>query len=262
METGDIMDIKIEDILAKTRAQVKRIYEVGKEVPLGEDLTLWLQKLTPAEEKEALEHSYKPRAGILSLLKADPDEPGLLEFKDTLERWGLDTKEAQVNFLITPDVQKAQASQESKIASQKEWSENDYLITLQSAWNDGLDEKLALNPDDEEASRVFKELKRYTEQVATAVEVDRVDLFERMDIKSETEIEDKVVKMLIEHAAGQAQLNEFHAWAIYFATRLVEDHDVHFFGAREDIDGYGASLYPRLLEEYMLLSLDSIEGKE
>ena len=256
------MNITIEDILAKTREQVKRIYEVGKEVPLTEDLTLWIQKLTQAEEKEALQHSYKPRAAILSLLKADSDDPGLLEFADTLERWGLDSKDAQVNFLITPDVQKAQASQESKIAAEKEWSDNDYLISLQEAWNDGLDEKLALDPEDEEARRVFKELKRYTEQVTNAVEVDRVDLYEVMDLKSEQEIEDKVIKMLVEHAAGQAQLNEFHAWAIYFATRLVEDHDVHFFGTREDIDGYGASLYPRLLEEYMLLSLDSIEGKE
>lgn len=250
------------EILAQTRAKVKRLYEVGKEVPLTDDLTLWIQKLTEAEEKEALNHSYAPRAKVLSLLKADPDDSGLLEFLDTMERLGLSGKDTQINFLINQDVQKAALSRQSEIAAEKEWSDNDYLITLQEAWNDGVQDTYNLNNEDEEAARIFKELKRYTEQVAKAVEADRVDLYDRMSDKSDAEIQSKIVKLLIEHAAGQAQLNEYHAWAIYLATRLVEDHSVRFFESRESVGTYGTELYPKLLEEYLLLSIDSQEGKE
>lgn len=252
----------INEVLARVRQQVKRIYEVGKEVPLTDDLTLWIQKLTPAEEKEAVSHSYVPRAKILSLLNADPDDAGLLEFIDTMEQLGLSDRETQINFLISQDVQRAQISQEFKIAAEKEWSENDYLLTLQGAWNDGVKDKYDLDNNDEEGARIFKELKRYTEQVQKAVEHERQNLYDLMSDKSDEELQKRIVKMFVEHAAGQAQITEYHAWAIYMATRLVEDHNVRFFESRDEVETYGKELYPKLLDAFLELSIDGLEGKD
>ena len=252
----------IMEVLARTREQVKRIYEVGKEVPLTDELTLWIQKLTPAEDKEAVSHSYGPRAAILSLLHADDDDAGLLEFIDTMRQLGLDDREAQINFLIAQDVNRAMESNEYKIAAEKEWSENDYLITLQESWNDGLKGRYDLDNEDEEAARIFKELKRYTEQVQKAVDHDRQDLYDRMSDKTDAELQRKVAKMFIEHAAGQAQIAEYHAWCIFLATRLPQDHSVRFFESRESVETYGAELYPQLLEAYLELAIGSIEGKD
>lgn len=252
----------IKEVLARTREQVKRLYEVGREIPLTDEITLWVKKLTPAEDKEAISHSYGPRAKILSLLGASKDDSGLLEFIDTMESLGLGEREAQVNFLIAQDVQKAMQSQEYKIAAEKEWSENDYLITLQAAWNDGIQDRYNLDNEDEEAARIFNELKRYTEQVQKAVERDREDLYDRMNDKSDAELQDKILKLFIEHAAGNAQMVEYHAWCIYLATRLKDDHSVKFFESRDEVDTYGEEFYEKLLQTYLELTIDSLEGKD
>jgi len=250
-------------IIAPARERLKKLYEVGKPVTFTDDegeFSVWLQKITPFQEKQAIESSYAPRAATLALLKNE-DDPARLAFMDTLEQWGLDDKEAQVNFLITPDVQKAERSIQLEIASHKEWADDDYLISLQAAWNEGLDEKFALDPEDIEASRVFAELKRYTEEVEFQLQEEREVLFDVKNAKSEESLLRDVLRMLVEHQAGQDQMAEYHKWEIYFATRLEEDHNEFFFQNRQEVDEW-PELYSRLLEEYIKMTVDSIEGKD
>jgi len=250
------------DVLARKRAQIKKLYEVGQNITVSDDVLLWLQKLSPLEEKEAVSKSYKPRAAILALLKTTPDDPAILEFTDTMDRIGLDSREARISFLIAPDVQKEMLSCEARIGAEKEWDDNDYLKSLQGAWTDGLSDKWALDQDDPEASRVYKELRRYTDQVEAAVEIRRADLYDRMNDKDDDDIIRRTVKVLVEHAAGAAQVDEYNAWAIFFATRLDEDHDVRFFDSRDDVEAYGGDLYSTLLTKYIEMVTDDLEGKD
>lgn len=255
----------MKNVIAPQRERLKRLYQIGVDVPFEDDegsFSVWLQKIVPAENKEAVAHSYKSRAKTLTLLKADPDDADLIAFTDALPDWGLDTREARVRFLITDDLQKAQKSIEEKIAYDSEWSENDYLVTLQEAWNDGLKEKFALDPEHDEAKRVFVELKRYTEEVNKLVEIEEQELFDAMDENSDETILQRTIKVLIEYQAGMDQTAEYHKWVIYFAARNPENHDERYFESREDLETYPPEIFSKLLEEYILLALDQSEGKD
>lgn len=251
-------------VISPLRKRLLNLRTVGKEVTFTDergDFSIWLQRITDGQRTEAIRKSKGVIAPILAL-KKDLDHPDVQDYRDLIESWQLNSKEAQVDILISPKVKEAQESAEARIAFEDEWAKEDYLISLQEAWNEGLDKAYALDPEDPEASRVFKELKRYTEIVNSAVEHETKEYREDMMRKSDEEIEEKMLLLLIENEANVSQMDEFEHWVIFFAARDPEDHDTLLFESREDISALDTTDFNKLKEVYREITFEGLEGKD
>ena len=80
--------------------------------------------------------------------------------------------------------------------------------------------------------------------------------------KDDAVIEEQVINLLIDAEADAAQMAEFRKWQIFYATRTVEDHDVQFFEFKQEADTVAPKVYERLLETYIDISIDGMEGKD
>jgi len=252
------------NIIAPVRKRLLNLYVLGEEVSFHDDegeFSVWIQKINSWQDRDAIQKSKVVRAPIIALIK-DKANPDRLAYIDLLSEWDFDTKETQIQFLISPKVQQARESAEARIASEDEWAKDDYLITLQEAWVSGLSDTYALNPDDKEANRIYLELRRYTDLVDSAVEHEANEYALDMEDKSEEAIQDQIVTKLIEHEADVVQMAEYHRWCIFYAIRNIDDHDELFFETREEIDYLDQSVYNRLLEAYLELEIAGMEGKD
>ena len=251
-------------VIAPLKERLKKLYEVGKLVTFTDeagDFSIWLQKISPIQDKEAGRASLAPRAKVLALLK-EKDNPERLMYDDLLESWGLSDRDSRIRFIISPEIQKAQLTAEAQVAAEKDWSENDYLDSLQEAWNSGLRERYSEDPNDEEACKVYDILLRYTEQVEKLVNKEIEELSEAYASRDDGYIKDKLIDLLIEHRAGQEQLAEYNQWLVYYAARNHENNDEFFFDNKDEPLELGKELYARLLEEYNEMTIDPIEGKD
>jgi len=222
---------------------------------------VWLQKINSWQDRDAIQKSKIVRAPIIALIK-DKENPDRLAYIDLLSEWSFDEKESQIQFLISPKVQQARESAEARIAFEDVWAKDDYLITLQEAWINGMDEQYALDPEDKEAGRIYKELPRHTDQVNSAVEHEARQYVLDVEDKSDEDIQEQVLVKLIEHEADVVQMAEYRNWCVYYATRTVEDHDILFFEDRTEIDFLDQKVFNRLLEKYLELEIESLEGKD
>jgi len=255
---------KAKAIIAPVRARLLNLYITGREVVFEDEqgeFSVWLQKINSWQEREAINQSKVVRAPIVAL-KRDKLNPDRLNYYELLSDWGIDNKDAQIAFLISPKVQQARESAEARIAFEDEWSKDDYLTTLQQSWVNGLAEKYALDPEDKDCLRVRGELERYTELVEAAVDYEAKEYTLDLQEKDEAVIESQVLDLLIDAEADSLQIAEFRKWQIFYATRDVDDHEQLFFDSKQDVDALDPKVYDKLLENYIDLSIDGIEGKD
>ena len=251
-------------VISPSRKRLMNLYMIGKEVTFEDEsgeFSVWLQKINPWQEREAIAKSKIVRAPIMAL-KRDRLDPDRVQYTDLLVDWGMDNKDAQIAFLISPKVQQARDSAEAKIAFEDQWAKDDYLITLQEAWNSGMADVFALDPEDKEASRIYGELRRYTDQVDAEVEYEANEYALDMQDKDEAKIEQDVLDILIDAEADALQMAEFRRWQMFYAVRNPDDHDALFFEGREDVDVIDPKIFIRLLEEYSEMTVDGLEGKD
>lgn len=252
------------DVIAPNRKRLMNLYVIGREKEFEDDqgkFSIWIQKLNKWQDREAIQKSKAARGPILAL-KNNKDDPDRQAYVDLLETWGIGDREALIAFLISPKLHEATLSAEARVAAEDEWKKDDYLSALQEAWNDVMAEKYALNPEDKEALRVYDALVKYTEQVESMVEGDRKELTLEYEDKSDEEIKDKVLEVLIDHEADSVQIAEYRKWCVFYAMREVDNHDQYFLGSREEVDLLEEPTYDDILEEYLDLEIDGLTGKE
>lgn len=251
------------NVIAPLRARLINLYNIGKEIQLSDDegeFTVWVQRITDAQENEAVKKSKIVRAPIVAL-KRDKTNPERLEYLETLEDWHLADIDSMINILINPKVQEALESNMSRIAEEDEWAKDDYLITLQEAYNSGMKELHLLEPDDKEAARIHDELMRYTKQVEDATEHDRKEYTLEMLEKDPAVIQDQVIDIVINSTANAVQQEEFYRWQVYFSVRDPQDHNKLVFASREDIDLLSQENYQKLRDAYDDIKIEGLEGK-
>lgn len=257
-----------KSVIAPKRRRLTDLYVTGKELEFNdgqddEPIKVWLSKISPLENRDAADTASSVRAGILALKNSpDTDDRRLAVYKEQLEDLGLVDRETMIDYIIAPEVQKALASAEAKIAEEEEWSKDDYLSSLQKAWNDGLSDKFAAEDDNEEAQRVYDELKRYTEQVVAEVEQEREYLRDSWVSSSDSELYEECLSKTIDAEADFAWVNEYSRWQLFYAVRDPEDHKERYFEIREEIDALDPKVLNTLLAEYRELTVDPQEGKD
>src|SRR5690606_38465569 len=162
--------------------------------------------------------------------------------------------------IIQPKVEEAYLSAQARIASEDEWSKEGYLRGLQDLWENEMKERWIDNTEDEEASRIYSELKRYTEQVEKETEAIKEDLIYDMDDLSLDALKIRAVNKLIEDHSDNALVKEFGKRQIFYATREATDHNKRYFKSMDELDRTSENVINRLREVYAEISVEAFEG--
>lgn len=255
-----------ESIIAPPRRRLSDLYVVGKPLVFDEDsdepIEVWLSKLSPVQQRDAANNATGARARLLALKNNPESDPQQIAvFREQLEDLGVRDRESMIEFMIVPKVQETRAAAAERIASEGKWGENDYLTSLQEAWNGGLDEKYAADENDEEAKAVYDALFEYTQEVEEAVEEEKENLCLEYEHLSDADLDRQVIERAIDAEADFAWVNEFSRWQIYYAVRLPEDHKSLYFIDREEVDELDAQVTERILQEYNQMTVEPSEGK-
>lgn len=255
------------DVIAPQRRRLTDLYMRGvshsfaDDDPNEEGIEVWVSKLSPLQRKAAGDKANAARALILAVKNEPEDSPVKLEYIEAAASMGYDDRKSKIELLIAPDVQKAIEEAEAEIAASDKWAENDFLVSLQDAWNDGLSSKYLEDPDDVEAKRVFDALREYTVEVEARVDKARESLAAGWKGRHESEIDEKILDRLIDTAADFRWVEEFHRWQIFFAVRLPEDHKEQYFVDKVEVDELDQRVFDELFSVFTDLSVSSLEGK-
>jgi hypothetical protein len=258
---------KENDVISPVKRRLSDLFVTGEEIEFddgtGEPIKIWLQKLTPAETQMAVDKSRPSKTKIISIKKLPDDHHLKLRYLDELESAGLEEKIDFIKYLIQPKLEEARISAQERVASEDEWVKDDYLIGLQQAWNEDLQEKW-VNQDEEsdEADRVYDELKRYTDQVYKEVEAAEKELINELDDLSLEALQRRAVNRLIESHGDNVLISEFRKQQLFYAVRDADDKKNRYFENIEEIDTLPAVIYTRLLTAYGEIAVDSFEGKD
>lgn len=243
------------------RRRLGDLYVVGKEVSFddgeGEPIVVYVRKLNPVDQEVALKRSNAARARAESV-KSDP------EGDDYQTQWNAVAdyqREDLITYLVENERAKRQVIVEAEVAAEPEWDENSRLEGLQDAWRDGLDAVYAADPEDPEASRVFKEMSKYVEQVdhivAGEMENKRLDL-ETMD---DDALRSLVFDQFISLQGSLAWLNEYRRCEVWLSV-YEADKRTPYFEDRDEVNRLSSVVFNRLSETYQDISVDPIEGKD
>jgi len=241
------------------------LFVVGKYVSiLGEDgeeaAKVYMKKLSPVDMKTATRKANAARAYILSASRdKNSDEYRITE----TEVRDMDADiEQLVDLAITPELVKIRAKYEAEVEAEEDWKDN--LQALYDAWRDGLEKIYMETKDtkapDVEATRVWNELQRYTDQVNELVEDERVGLIENYVSRGYDRVVDKLIKVLMEFQADQIWLDEFRLCQVWLS--VFENHEAkeRYFPEREDVV-VQPEILKQLIEAYATLGVDVEEGK-
>jgi hypothetical protein len=255
------------EIIAPKRRRLSDLYIVGREMSFndGEDeepVKIWLSKISPIEQRDAADQATKVRGKILAL-KHSPDAVNeRLLYEDQFNDLGLSSRDEIIAFVAASKIQEAMTSNEHRIAAEDAWTNENYLKSLQDAWNDGLSEAWVKDPDDDpEAARVYAELKRFAEEVDAATADDKANIIAEFDHVSDEELRSRAVDKIIEAEADFAWLNEFSFYQIFYAVREIDDHKKRYFDNVNEVKGIDTSIVTELVSTYREMTVEGVEGK-
>ena len=263
-------------VIAPKRRRLTDLYLTGQELTINDDsgedpIEIYMSKISPIEQRDAADNATKARAGVLVIKNSPNAAADRLIYEDQLYDLGLDSREGWVEFLGAEKIQQAELSAEERLGSEGEWAENDYLKSLQEAWNDGLRDKwianAAIDEDsdeepDEEANKIYDELKRFTDLVREEMVGEVEAIHAEYEHKSDDDLKRDVVNRIIESEADFAWLNEFAHWQLFYAVRESDDHKQRYFESREEVDALDNRILTELIAKYREMTVEGVEGKD
>jgi hypothetical protein len=248
------------------KRRLEDLYIRGRQVVIddgtGDPVTVWMQKLNPLEHEKAIRKAGAAKARVLMALRDIDSEEYQEAYSDVVD---LGPREALVEYLIADESAKIRDAKETELSFADEWRDENYLQGLRDAWEDPdapLKDVYATNPDDEEAHRVFLELKRFADQVAAEVDPEIEALKQDWVDAPEEDIRKKTLERFIELRAGLAWLREFRRAEVYFGTRDSEDHRKYYFASRDQVDGLANEVFFQLSTACQDLMVEPAEGKD
>lgn len=249
------------------RRRLADLYKVGKMVTVtddeGNEVEVWIQKISPIEMRRALDAAHAARAKVAAARNAPDDDERRVSASIEAEWDGfIGPREQMIDFLAGAEIAKVRQTHEAELAAEDEWSKNDYYSGLRDAWQDGLQEKFNADPDDKEASHVFKELSRFMAEMDKRVEREVKAIRRGYNSDTDEELRRKVIDSLIESESDQAWIECFRKTQLYFAVRDPEDKTTFYFEEVDEIDVLDPRVTNQLFAEFDGLMVDPSEGKD
>jgi hypothetical protein len=245
------------------RRRLSDLYVTGKPVTIGDgqggEVTVYLQKLNPLDNEQALKKAGAARSRVLAWGKK-PDSDEYLSVQS--EVWDIKDTETLVEYLIQEDLVNKYSSAEAELAADEEWSKDNYYDGLKEAWENGLSDTWAADPEDEDAKRVYVELTRFNDTVNERVESDAEKLRRDWQGAPEDTLREKVTEKFIKMRGDMEWLREFRKQELFLSTREPENHKKLYFENRAEVDGLAPEVFKRLMDEYESLNVDVHEGKD
>lgn len=239
------------------------LYKLGKEIRFNDDedeepIIVWLRKLSPIEHEKALRRANSARVITMS----QKDHPESEEFQSLLLDVAVLSREQKIASVIAEDVMKRRQARESELEfdEEEEWSKDGYLKGLKDAWDDGMSQRYAEDPEDPEAKKVFEELKRFNSTVDELMEQEEEVMAREFETNSDEDLNIKMAKKLVELEADSAWLREFRRCEIWLSVR-TQDRKSYYFENREEVDELSIEIVNRLIEEYQGMITDPTVGK-
>jgi hypothetical protein len=255
-------------VIAPTRKRLTDLYMKGRPLSIADDdpdaegIPVWVSKITPLQRKNASEKANSARVSTLALKKLAEDSDEKMSYRDQFMSLGLETRDDLIDFVIGPELQKVRFALEAEVGAKDEWSENDYLISLQDAWNDSLEAKYAEDPEHPEAKRVFEALSKFSDEVEALVEADKEGLVKDYADFTDERLQAMVVDRIIEIESDIKWIVEFRKWQIFYAIRDPENHKELYFLDKIEIDELDDRVFNELYAAFEDLTVDTLEGKD
>ena len=250
------------------RKKLASLYVVGKEVTFtdadtGEEITVWIQKLSPVQKEAILRRANAKRQSILAIKKRPDSDESVKPFVDDVLN-SYDDRDLMIEFLQAEELANTQQKKEAEIAAKSEWNDEGYLEGLQDAWEGELNlrDVWLKDQDDPEASRVKDELTRFADQVEEAMAPVRQRIHRDYDDYSDEELVKMLRDKAIEVQADLKWLELYRRGEIQHAVRDPEDHTKLVFESPDDLDVLQAQVLETLFETYKDISVDTNQGKD
>ncbi len=250
--------------MAVTRRRLEDLYITGKELIFddgnGDPVVVWLQKLNPIEMGSCMRRASASRARVISVKNDTESDDYKALWSEVLEVGA--TEKGLVDYLVAEVVISSQEVAEAKLGAEDEWSKESYLQGLRDAWEDGLKDNYAVDPEDVEALRVHDELKRFSDAATLIAEEMVADSRAETERKSRSELQEAVMERVIQYRGNAAWLDEFHRAQLWLGVREPKNHRDKYFSNRDIVESLSGPVLTRLLTEYQALSVDISEGKD
>ncbi len=218
---------------------------------------VYIKKLNMHESEVALRQANQKRAASIAASK-DPEHPVYKNVAvDVLDMEADDMRE----FLVSLPLAEKRESIEAELADNPEWKEENFLQGLTDAWNEGLADRYAKDPEDEEAKPVYENLLRFSDEVAEIVEGERTALLRDLADVSDQELRDRTTVQMLKNRADLDWSDAYRKSELLLAIRDPEDHTKKYFDDLEDLDELEKMTLLRLLAEYRAVTVDPKEGK-
>ena len=256
-----------DEVIAPPRRKLSEIYVEGDvvEFPDPKDpdnpLKVWIQKPTPAEDKVSIRKAKPAKLAISRIKRLPEDSDEKFEFYDKLDEPRFETLRKKLAYLVSTSVEEFRQTASAQVANEPHWAEDDFLIELQDTWNEEFKVKFIDDPEDKDAKAIHDQLERFTVEVEDSINDHEALLISELEDLTEDEINKKVVQKLIEEESNIEMYNEFRRQQLFLGTRDFDDHSKRHFDTREEIDALPSEPYITLLAGWLVLNMDSIEGK-
>lgn len=244
------------------KRRLEDLYVVGKELTIDDGqggVKVWLQKLNPVDASNALRRANMARAKVRTV-KSDKQSDEYLDMWVEILEW--DDKPALIEYLAAEKIMRIRDRVEAELAAEEEWSEDDYVQGLRDAWESGLNERYFIDPDDEEAKRVYAELQRFGAQAEERGRSEIADVRDELEALDFTVLQEKAFDRVIAYRASAAWLEEYHRSELLYGVREADNHKAYYFKSPENIDQLSGEVLGLLYREYAALAVDVIEGKD
>jgi hypothetical protein len=238
------------------------LFVTGKEVTISDgdkEATVWVQKINPNEHESLTRKANAARAKMLTMAK---DEESDYYQQIVSDVYDMD-KDAMASLVANSEIMDNRTVQavESELSEKPEWKDEDYLQGLRDAWVSGLNVTWLEDPEDEEANRVYEELKRFTEQIAKEVEQRRKDLETEQLNRDIAKLEKAAIDCKIKEEANIEWLKVFRKGQLVYGVRDNKNRRERILDWN-NIDEIQGDTYDILSEAMRSMNVDPIEGKE
>lgn len=248
------------------KRRLEDLYVRGRDLTIGDGggdpVLVWIQKMNPLEHEKSIRKAGAAKARVLMAARDKDSEEWQEAFSDVAD---IGDRTALIDYLISDDVAKFQDAKEAELSFADEWAKDGYLQGLRDSWDDPdnpLSKAYHLDSENEEARRVFLELKRFTDQVQEEVQPEIERLRRDYEQTDEETLHDRALRRFVELRSGLAWLREYRNCEVYFSVREPDDHRKYYFTAREQVDGLAPQVFAQISMAYQELVVDVTEGKD
>lgn len=246
-----------------TKRKLFHLFNSGKAVTIsdpisGESEEVWIEKLKPLEMDQALRIANAEKSKWLAKRYSDSDDRYAV--RNDISEF-TQTRQSMIDFLTLQYLAEKHAVISAELASKGRWAEDEYLVGLTDAWNDGLKDRYAVDPEDEEAKHVMDEMKAFDMEVAKEVEKERQRKNREFDDLSDAELYEKIVDDVIELESNQVWLTKLKLVQLRFAVRDIKDHSQYYFSNPDEVSLVAPEVVKVLINAYDDVSVGVTEGK-